>query len=396
MKVFLLDTSGEKEIETFSLDGVEYTDIKIKRLFLTDDGKLILGGKIADLRTGTITELFGGDDLIRIRNFQSISCKAAADRSVLTAAGDWDNMKAAYCITLYRDGEWEDTVSVPFTDLSSYDLSRCSCDAIGPLGYVVVSAQENSRDPARRTIFCSEERRWLDASFLDPMNDEVLAMGEEHPWLAVQTHEGALNIYDLTALEEVPEDAAFFADAGEDSAASKEASAGASGEGSGPAAGDADVSGSESVQPLLSFENAVPGQSVVKLLFFRQDTRLAAFSTGGDLLIYDTTDGSLVQSTSFSREMLWFDTDSRYEVREAPENGKVLFLFDSSTYADPVCITADRDTLETTGLHFGVTLWIPSNNRIYVTPYLNGMLSGTLLTTEEIQQRGEQLLEEGM
>lgn len=390
-KAILIDPSGKTEAKSYDLTYSRYNDrfwtndYREDKRFLTDDGVLILNGTVFDLEKGTVTELIQNDETLQSRIDNSSSCKDPSDGCVLTGAADWDPEKNAHALHLYKDGVLSETAVIPYTGSKPEDLLMCYCESVSPQGNALLNLTTYSSSGFRydgRMIYDSAQDQWHEAAFLGT-DDTVPALGNVKPWVAVPDSDNKLRIYDFSKLEEFSaEDAAAAAGDAEDGMYEENAEDGQN-------TGDTDAAAPE---PVLTADLAVPGKSVSKMVFFRDDTLLAVFCFSGDLLVYDTKDGKLISDVTGSSEKYLFSGGDRYEILEPEGTDRTLFFFKSANYEDPVCIAADRKSFQISGLYKEVSAFLPDQGKICTNPYYGTVRTCKLLSVEEIQEKAEAIL----
>ena len=67
-------------------------------------------------------------------------------------------------------------------------------------------------------------------------------------------------------------------------------------------------------------------------------------------------------------------------------------LFRSVAYRDPVCFAVDSETFETKGLYRQFCKYHPEQDKVYTNPYMEGVRTCRLFTTEDIQKMAEERL----
>ena len=387
--VVLYDTSGKTEPKVCPFgttdDNMIYA-VQKKNVFLTDSGLLFIDGTIYDLENETETPLIRNDETLDHYFNSTASCSSPAEGVILTGAMDWNPDENAYTLFLYRDAALTKTAVVPYTGKEKgASYLSCRCEAVGLSGFALLDLYSGVGEYTYdgRILYDSKKDCWYDALFMGD-GDTVPALGEVRPWAAVPAEGNDLNLYDLSSLEPITGDTPPATDESsyydeEDPDAEAEA--------------EAETAETEpAVEPMRTITLPLPAKSVCELRFFREDTRLAVFCSGGDLLLYDTGTGELLSNVTESSPRYLFTTEARYELRETKD--KTLFFYDSDYYPASICIAADPETFEISGLYEGPILWIEPQNRLYALTDSHGAVSAPLLTTEEVQAKAEEMLGE--
>jgi len=142
------------------------------RVFLTDGGKLIGGGKVLDPRTAERYELAEEGAVC-------VSAASTHEGCVYTAA-----VTRGGILRFWRDGERLLDAPCPEGEDEPY-----TCAAVGGNGYALLRAGESC-------LACSAEGEW---TRLDGIPAGPLALADEKPWLAALDVEGGAALWDLTS-----------------------------------------------------------------------------------------------------------------------------------------------------------------------------------------------------
>ena len=345
-----IDPAGEAETMTAEVKGYASNLSDQTRVFVTDSGKLILGGKIWDFDAGTAKSLTPQAGDPELSALTDASCKCLRDGRVFTASVDKEE-DGKYALLLWEDAEAAGRSLLPmqYEGDRSTGFYRYGCLAAGACGAAAVYVQEYE-GPREYAIYLTEEDRWTQAPFLDPNAEEVTAMADARKWMAVQRTDGRLSLFDLT-------------------------------------------DGSE----ILTMESDLSGQNVAKMMFARDDDWLVVLTKTGDLVIFSTKDGKELHRSYYGNSLPGFRADGRYDVQLLPEEGRILLVFDGITYTDPVCISIDAESMEINGFYAGFSGYLPPLKKV--------VLSGSDLTDtpasfcplyslENMQEMAEEILGE--
>ncbi len=346
--LYLMDPSGEKEPLTFDL-GTSMSSLQERQIFVTDSGKVILGDHVVEPAAGKETWMTVGEEenISRVSLLQS--CREVRTGAVLSA---WlQEVDGKNCMLyIWKDGEKAANIAVPVTNEKEwYSLSDCVCRAVGGNGYAVTAVKVQNRDPWQYAICSLEDGTARQTDCLNPEEEEVLAIADLHPWMAVQEKDGALRLVDLTS--------------GKD---------------------------------LRTFESTLPGRGVTRLLFANQDEWLLAFTDAGMLGIFSTRDGKQLQRLSFAQNNIRFRPDARYETFLLPEQNRLLIVDSDEYFTEAICLSLDTRSMEKNGVYLGLSNYLPSLGRAVIVHQGDELCLAPVLSLEEIQAKGEKFLEEGL
>ena len=379
-RIALLDPSGSEAPKVMEGEDRYLLNNEQAHIFVTESGKVIMGGKVYDPAEGTETLLTPGlGEITSAFWMTDASCKRAGNAGILTASVDRD-AEGNYVLLLWEDGVQTASKTLPLQPGQSGDdrkFDYCGCCAVSGKA-AVVCAQEEYEGPKKFAVYLIGEDRWVDAAFLEPERDEVLALGEEHEWLAVQRASGELSIVDVS---------------GGGSGAGVVGSGGAdAGAGSGGGAADAgsDVGGASEI---LTMEAGIPGESVTKMIFADRDQYLLVLTKAGELAVFDTKDGKMLHRSSYSGSNIRFDADARYDVYILPEKQRMLVICDDTTYTEPFCISIDLASFEGNGLYHSVSGYLPLAEQLVSDTYTEELGLYPLYSIEQMQQMAEEQLE---
>ena len=351
-RITVIDLSGEKEPAEMTTERLWSAGADQSHIFLTEGGKLIMGGRIYDPAEGTeipLKPVSGGYS----QTLTDSSCRHLSDLKVLTASVDREE-DGLYYLCLWEDGEPAGrTILSLQPDQGAYDpeYMYCTCTAVSAAGAAVVYAQDriDPDGPREYAVYLRGEDRWTEAPFLDSGKGEVLTLAEDHLWMAVQRTNGSLALFDLT-------------------------------------------DGSQ----ILGMESGIPAVSVTKMMFAGEDKFLVVFTRAGELAVFSTEDGRMLHRSRHGNINLGFYADARYDVQVLPQKNRMLVICDDSSYREPVCISIDLDTFEMNGVYITVSGYLPLLDRVVSDAYREEPCFYPLYTVEELQQMAEDILAEGV
>ena len=349
-RICLIDPSGNEALKEMEGNDKGIFSGEQAHIFVTEGGKVIMGGKVYDPAQGTERLLTPGmGEITSTFQLTDASCKRMSDLRILTASVDREE-DGTYILLLWEDGEQTGQKTLPIQpDRSEYNprFNHCACLAAGGSA-VAVYAQKNYRGPKEYAVYLKEEDRWTEAPYLDPEKEEALTLAEEHSWMAVQRSNGALSLFDVS-------------------------------------------DGSE----ILKMQEGIPGESVTKMIFAEGDKYLLALTKAGELAVFSTEDGKMLHRSAHSGSNVRFDADARYDVQVLPQKQRMLVICDDTTYKGPFCISIDLRTFETNGFYNYVSGYLPEIEQLVSDPYDEALWFYPLYSTEEIQQLAEEFLENG-
>ena len=346
-RICLIDPSGnEAPMGIEGEDRAGFSSVQ-EHIFVTEEGKVIMGGKVYDPSEGT-AQLLTPDmgEITSIYNLTDASCKRMSDLRILTASVDRD-AEGMYTLLLWEDGQQTGKTELPLQHKQGEFESRfagCGCLAAGGRT-VAVYAQEEYEGPKAYAVYLKEEDRWAEVPFLDPEKEEVLALAEEHDWMAVQLLSGALSIFDVSG-------------------------------------------GSE----ILTMQEGISGESVTKMIFADQDRCLLVLTKAGELAIFSMADGEMLHRSAYSSSNVRFDADARYDVQVLTEEQRMLVICDDLTYKEPFCISLDLGSFDANGFYHSISAYLPLEKRLVSDTDREELCFYPLYSAEEIQQLGEEKL----
>ena len=343
----LLDLTGEKEPASYTPGNIRFIQISGSRNFVTDDGKVILGGWIIDVEKKEERALTAdGKAPQYYYGTTDLSCILQEEGSVLTGALTVKDEGGADLL-LWKDGREEKTLSLLPESAGRLDEGRLC--ALYRDAYALLWIKASLEGPGQYLLASLEDGTITEMPCLDPEKEETLAMADLHPWMALQKEEGDLSLIDL-----------------------------------------------ESRSEICRLDSPLPASGVVKLLFAREDQWLLAFTNSGGLAVFDTEDGHLLYQRKTLEENLRFDSDSRYSVCLVPEQNRLLILYDNWSYSESVAISLDTNSFEINGLYNGFAACLKTRDLALIVPAYDRIYQSPLLSVDKIQEMGEVLLEKGL
>ena len=382
------DPSGAAAPASMKVEAIRSSYFVQENTFVTESGRIIAGSRILDPGTGEETGLSATGEITADQfNPQDVSCTDPVELSVHSACID-DSSNGVNCrLLLWKDGEPDGEAQVP---IHTSDIPEevpgitpsyyCGCRGIGANGYTVVSAgSSRTRGPWIYAAYNAKEDCWKKMPQLDPQTQEIFALAQKKPWLALQKADGTLLLVDLDAQAEFTEETGGSQEeAASEEAVSKEA-----------------VSKEASAEQglVLTVDNPLPGASVVKMLFTNDDQWLIVLSKTGEMAIFDTADGRLLHRSGYANQNLRYYTSGRYDALYLPERERLLVIYDTTTYRESACVVIDTVSFEQTGFFTGVCGYLPELDRVVVMPYQEKVCFCPLYSTEELERKGEDILQ---
>ena len=153
-----------------------------------------------------------------------------------------------------------------------------------------------------------------------------------------------------------------------------------------------DVSGGAEI---LTMQEGIPGESVTKLIFADKDKYLLVLTKAGDLAIFSTEDGKMLNRFAYSSSNVRFDDDARYDVQVLPQKQRMLVICDDTTYSEPFCISIDLGSFEYNGFYHAVSGFLPLTEKLVSNASGEEPCYYPLYSVEEMQQLAEEYLEKG-
>ena len=351
-KLCLIDPSGNEDIREIEKEERGVLSSNQPHIFVTEDGRVIMGGKVYDPAKGTEQSLSPGisETTYSFTHLTDASCKRMSDLKIITASVDREE-DGTYTLLLWEDGEQTGSKTLPLQpeqDGYSPKFAYCACLAAGG-GTAAVYAQEEYEGPRKYAVYLTGEDRWAEAAFLDTEKEEVVALAEEHDWMAVQRSSGALSIFDVS-------------------------------------------DGSE----ILTAEEGITGENVTKMIFADRDKYLLVVTKAGELAVFSTEDGKMLHRSAYSGSNVRFDADARYDVWILPEKQRMLVICDDITYKEPFCISIDLNSYENNGFYESVSGYLPLSEQLVSDTDGEKLCFYPLYSAEEIQQLAEEYLENGI
>ena len=340
-ELMLWDTAEDHPL-FMKTDKLTYSLSNQEHIFVTDDGKIIAGGMVFDLKMQTVTGMtISGEPPKRLSD---ASCRTP-EKSVITYTADRSAADGNYSYMVYENGVQTGSGILPLQTKNRFGYYDCGFKAAGASGYAILSAREEYEGAAVYKAYSRQDDAWLETSYLDPDASEAIAVGERHPWAAVMRTDDTLIIYDIPSGEAVK-----------------------------------------------TVDCKFPGLDVTKLIFTSEDRWLLVFTKSGDIGIYSTEDGTELHKSTYSDINFRFYADARYEVIHLPEKKRMLIVADNTYYREPGAIMFDTGSMERAGFYYGVSGYLPQKEKIITTTYNSPVCFAPLYTTEDIQRMAEQKL----
>lgn len=348
-QIFLLDLTGKKEPLAYTLRNIR-TGVRPSQIFVTDEGKVIVGDHMVDPEGEQEAWMTGRPDDWPVWTPEIQSCRETGTGAVLSVRLQ-ETEDGGCMLHVWKDGEPAGSYPVPVDEDGEEKprVKECVCVAAGGSGYAVAAVRTVYGGPWQYSVFSLTDGTVQRTDCLNPEGEQFLAIADAHAWMAVQETEGELRLVDLS-----------------------------------------------SGKTLLVFDSPLPGRGVRKLLFANEDQWLLAFTDAGGLGIFSTADGHLLHQSSFLANLIRFSSDARYEAFLVPEQNRLLILDRDEQYTEPFCISMDTRSFETNGLYLGFSNWLPSQGKALIAHAEDTICLAPLLTLEEIQAKGVQFLEEGL
>ena len=350
----LFDPEGQKEPVELMGSGISSYDISDdhKNIRLTDTGKLILCGRVFDFEDGSVTGLCRSGELTdSLKTENTASCEDPETFAVISACTE-RNGDNTFDLVWWENAQYTGHSSrIPLTYEESglpVFYARCSCEAVSPQGYALVSAQVTATEAPLYLLYNRKEDKWYDLSEHAPAPQMCCAMAQSRPVMAFQKSGGALCLFDLS-----------------------------------------------SGQELRIIESSFPTRNIVKMIFSPDDRRLFVFTRNGYLLAFDSQSGKELNRCHFSENRLSFRDSARYKAVSAGQGGRVLILYDDTTYSTSAGITLDADSMEYTGFFSGISAYFPQTDSVLVKQDRRSAFIRPLYSVEEMQEIAEEILGRG-
>ena len=352
--LFYQDLSVETGPEEISVSMEDYYNFSeyLDRAAVTDTGKLIWCGRVYDFKDGSEKGLTKSGSLPeKSESSHCVSCTNGQNGTVLTASLEQNPGEKTYSLLLWEDGEYTGKSSVvpvrhlPGTRYDSGGFEKCILRAISPGGFVITCAKENYAGDSQYALYDIAQDKWTAMEYMSTGDDDVLALAESHPWMALQKKDGDLCVIDPASGEEI-----------------------------------------------LTMENTLPGDGITLLLFAGEDKWLLAFTEQGALAIFSTADGKELHHSLWSSQNLRFDDGVRCEVHSIPQNDRILLIYDDTTYTESTSIMIDARSMKVTGFYPALSCYFPSDNTVLVNHSNEKACLSGLVTVEGMQEMAEELL----
>ena len=350
-RIILFDPEGLKEPVELTGSGISSYRISddIRNIQLTDTGKLILCGRVFDFESGSVTGLCRSSELTdSLTTENAASCEDPQTCAVISACAE-RNADNTFDLVWWENAQYTGQSSriPPAYEESGHPVlyERCSCEAVSPQGYALVSAKVTSVEDPLYLLYNRKEDEWTDLSEYAPAPRMISAMAQNRPLMAFQKTDGTLCLFDP-----------------------------------------------ESGRELRTVESDLPAGNIAGMAFSPDDRQLFVFTRNGRLLVYDIESGKELHRSSFSDKHLSFRDSARYKVVSAGRGDRILMLYDDTTYNTSVGITFDADCMEYTGFFAGICAYLPQTDSVLVKQDLCNAFIRPLYSVEEMQEIAEDTL----
>ena len=336
----LMDLTGEEESIRFCVEELAYYYVQRDSCQLLNDGRILTAFGVIDPRTNEIRGMTCSGELPDLLlSSRSAAFALRADGTAISGCADQDQ-EGLWHLLLWQDGEQTGDVPVP------EELGRLqSCVAVGAQGCVLLNADFLSQDAQNYHVYDPEEDAWIPLG--ESLSGQLLAYGlaDSHRWLAAAEENGSITLLDLQAKK-----------------------------------------------PLRSWEYDLPAESIEKLMFAREDQLLLAFSSEGDLSIFDTATGEKLGYAYYGDRLLRFHNEARYRFYEIEDQERCLIVYSDQRYTEGAGLLLDRRSWLPVGVYSGVESYDPETGELILLPDVGPLFRGKLPSLEELTERAEAIL----
>ena len=347
--IALIDPSKEFETAEMVLDNVK-TAASLDRVFVTDEGKVLIGEKVLDPINHTVAAMTADGKISDgWLEPELISCVDRTNSAIYTTSviEDQPGQCSLYC---WKDGQLVGKYPIPRGDDEKADFSMSGkCVAMNGSGYAVIGTKSLHQQEWKYSVCTYMDGAMSEADYLSTQEEEVAALAQTHPWIAVQGRDSSLRLMNVMTGELIHE-----------------------------------------------YAQTLPGPGLTKLLFANDDKWLMAFTNGGDMGIYSTENGTLLQRCSYATEGVRFSAHANYDVSVIPEQNRILIVYDDTMYFEPFCISINEPTFESNGFYTGFSLWLKQSRQAIILPYNDQVYLSPLFSIEDIQNMAESFLQKGI
>lgn len=315
------------------------------RAFMTDSGLVLTDQYVIDPQSGSCRGLTRTGELPK----SSSAARAASfirsrDGAVLTGSVELDG-KDAYLL-LWENGQLQKTVTIPEIP-EELEGGTPGCIACGGAGNALVRLFSVGNEPDNYRLYYGKEERWLEPERFCTGETAAWALAEERDWLAAAETEGGLRIYDLAG---------------------------------------------ERLLRQLPYPLSVG--SIAKLLFAQGDQILLVFGQEGDLSVFNTETGELLQQIYCGDRIPRFDGDAHYRLYPIEGQNRRLLIYANESFLVPFGLILHGESWEAAGVYTGVADYLPGTGELLLHRENSALYRCPLLSAEEIVAAGEEKLKD--
>lgn len=341
------DGSQPKEI---NMTDVQWASRAVFReqcsIQLTNDGKLLIGGRVIDLETEEITYLSLSEEEPK-KEIPNRSCFDPEEEKVLTASLEYTDDEELLLL-MWLDGNLIQKAAYPYKTESIIGFYQYEVCGIAPTGNMLVRVQETYDTQSVYMLYSMKDQTWTEMS-LEISDEAVVALADTHPWMALQKESGEVVLLTIPAGEETT----------------------------------------------IICGDLVTG-TVKKLLFCLNDEQIMIFTNEGDFRIYRIADGTMLYRANYASRNSRFYEDARYEVYVNERQNKLLIIYDTNSYREPGMFVLDLDTYQEIGFFIGIGAWFADTDEVLLMSYVDTPATCPFFTLEELEEQGEQILSTGL
>lgn len=344
----MIDSKNGYKKYPFQVADVKWYYQDFNEVFITEKGLIVAKDLIIDPWKQSWSGISESEEISYFGS-TDISDTSYHDNTVITASLK-KSVSGKYGLLLWRDGMLVDKIPLPEEHSGeSWDYVTYSCTDIGGNAYVVVSKSINFSKANPYYIYSVQERKWH--RFEEFCNASILslALADKQEWLALIGDNDVLYVYDL-----------------------------------------------EKGEQLFSIDCEITASNIVKLTYFCDDHILAVFSSDGKIILYDANHGHTLFSLFYGNEMPVYFDDARFSCYPVKQQDRILLVYDDPYYSVPIGFLVNTEQWELEGVYHGVAAYLPELNCLIIDTYRDGIFYTKLLTRDEIMEKAEKLLEEGV
>ena len=341
-QLMTFDPAGKGSVSKMTYNGSSFSYTEQDHIFVTEDGKILAGGIVFEPEKGTYKGMtFTGE---APKKLHDASVKDP-NGSVITCTAEMNPNDQKYYLLCYENGVLTDQVLMTLQPLKSFSFYSYHCLSAGANGYAVVSVSEEYNGPYSFAVYSWKDKTWLEAPYLDTSEENAVCLANKNPWAAVLKQDGTLALYDISSGER-----------------------------------------------RILMGDGLSSSNTSKMMFDPEDRRLFVFTKSGDLSIYDTKDGTLLNHTSYARQNLRFYKEARYDVQIIPDSSRILVIHDNTLYREPVALVYDMETMEPADSFYGVSAYLPQTGKVLTASYQSQISYAPLYTLEDMRHMAEIIL----